>query len=163
TLDDNRILEAYVDIPLERAAALHVDMPVEIVDADGKVLVPTAVSFISPRASADTQTILMKAQIPNRRTALRAGQFTRARGIWSVHDGRAVPVLAVQSKNGHAFAWVVAEARGQGLTAQPRAVEVGPMQAQLYPVLRGLQPGDKIVVSGVQKLAPGARVVAMPP
>jgi RND family efflux transporter MFP subunit len=165
TIDDNDILEVYVDIPLERAVAVHVEMPLEIIDAAGSVLTRSAVSFISPRTNADTQTILIKGQIAAGSTKLRAGQFTRARVVWSERDGPAVPVLAVQNRNGQPFAWVAkpAAAAGQAMTAEPRVVEVGPIQGQVYPVLKGLTVGESIVVSGVQKLRPGAPIAPAAP
>jgi multidrug efflux pump subunit AcrA (membrane-fusion protein) len=69
-----------------------------------------------------------------------------------------VPVLAVQSRAGQSFVWVVKAAPGGGLTAEPRPVQVGPIQEQNFPVTKGLQVGERIVVSGVQKLRPGAPV-----
>jgi RND family efflux transporter MFP subunit len=174
TIDDNRVLEAYVDVPLERASALKEGMPLEILDSLGKVLATTEISFISPRATADTQTILARARVPNGIVGLRAGQFTRARVVWSEKPGPAVPVLAIQNRNGQAFAWVVKTAQGGGgsggqgatgggaLQVEPRVVDVAPIQGQRYPVRRGLAVGETIVVSGVQKLRPGARVMPMP-
>jgi RND family efflux transporter MFP subunit len=159
TLDENQILEAYVDVPLERAAGATLGTPVEIVDETGKVLASSTITFISPRADPATQTVLVKSRFDNTGGRLRAAQFARARVIWSEHQGPVVPVLAVQSLNGQPFVWVVRPGANGGLTAAPRPVQVGAIQGQGYPVLRGLQPGEKIVVSGVQKLRPGAPVV----
>jgi RND family efflux transporter MFP subunit len=163
TVDDNRVLEAYVDVPVERAARVKMGMPVEIIDAAGTVLAPSEVTFISPRAASDTQTLLIKTRVENPDGRLRTAQLARARLIWGQREGPVVPVLAVQSRNGQAFAWVVRETAPGALAAEPRAVQVGPIEGQIYPVLRGLKAGERIVTSGVQKLRPGARVVAMKP
>jgi RND family efflux transporter MFP subunit len=162
TVDDNDALEAYVNIPIERAAGLNLGTPVEIIDGTEKVLAPSEVTFISPRADTATQMVLLKAHIDNRAARLRSWQFTRARIIWSKHDGPAVPVLAVQRRAGQPFVWVVNDAQG-GLSAEQRAVQLGPLQEQQYPITGGIKAGDRIVVSGVQKLRPGARVMQMPP
>jgi RND family efflux transporter MFP subunit len=163
TLDDNTTLETYVQVPLERASTLELGKPVEIVDAAGKVLAPSAVSFISPRADPATQMVLIKATVDNREGRLRSGQFTRTRIIWSLRDGPTVPVLAVQRRAGQSFIWTVHESPGgPGLTAEQRPVRLGPIQEQSYQVVGGIKVGDRIVVSGVQKLRPGARVVPMP-
>jgi RND family efflux transporter MFP subunit len=162
TIDDNDALEAYVNIPIERAAGLKLGTPVEIIDEKGKVLAPSEVTFISPRADPATQMVLLKARIDNSAARLRSWQFTRARIIWSTHDGPAVPVLAIQRRAGQPFVWVVNEAAG-GLAAEQRAVQLGPIQEQQYPITGGIKAGDRIVVSGVQKLRPGARVTQMPP
>jgi RND family efflux transporter MFP subunit len=158
TLDDNDVLEAYIDIPVERASSLSLGTPVEILDGLGAVLAPSQVTFISPRADPNTQMVLVKAEIDNQSGRLRATQFTRVRVIWSRREGPAVPVLAVQRRAGQSFVWVVAEGPGGQLSAQPRAVQVGPIQEQKYPVAKGLRAGERIVVSGVQKLRPGAPV-----
>jgi RND family efflux transporter MFP subunit len=158
TLDDNQGLEAYVDIPIERAASLKVGMPVEMIDASGKVLAPSEVSFISPRTDADIQTVLIKTRVHNPDGRLRSSQFTRARVIWAEHAGPVVPVLAVQSQNGQSFAWVAKRGPDGSLTAEQRVVQVGPIQGQSYPVLKGVTVGEMIISSGVQKLRPGAHV-----
>jgi RND family efflux transporter MFP subunit len=162
TLDDNDALEVYVNVPIERAAKLKLGTPVEIIDEKGKVLAPCEVSFVSPRADPATQMVLVKAHVHNQEGRLRSGQFTRARIIWSTHEGPAIPVLAVQRRAGQPFVWVVNDAAG-GLSAEQRAVQLGPIQEQQYPIVGGLKAGDRIVVSGVQKLRPGARVMQMPP
>ena len=159
TLDDNQGLEAYVDVPLERAVSLKVGMPVELIDASGKVLAESEVSFVSPRADPDTQTVLMKTRVHNPDGRLRSSQFTRARVVWAAHPGPVVPVLAVQTQNGQQFAWVAKRGPDGSLTAQQRVVQVGPIQGQSYPVIKGLAVGEMIISSGVQKLRPGARVM----
>jgi RND family efflux transporter MFP subunit len=161
TLDDNSALEAYVDVPLERAATLKMGTRVEIVDVGGELLAPSEVSFISPRADPATQMVLVKAKVDNAAGRLRAAQFVRARIIWRQHDGPVVPVLSVQRRAGQAFVWVVSGTDG-ALTAALRAVQIGPIEGQSYPVTDGLRVGDRIVASGVQKLRPGARVAPLP-
>jgi RND family efflux transporter MFP subunit len=161
TLDDNQALEAYVDIPLERATSLKLGTPVEMIDVAGHVLAGSEVFFVSPRADADTQTVLIKTHVHNPEGRLRSSQFTRARVIWAEHPGPVVPVLAVQSQNGQSFAWVAKRAPDGSLTAEQRVVQVGPIQGQLYPVIKGVTVGEMIISSGVQKLRPGARVTQL--
>ena len=73
-----------------------------------------------------------------------------------------MPVLAVQSRAGQSFVWAVSAGAHGGLVAELRPVQVGPVQGQSVSVVKGLAVGDKIVVSGVQKLRPGAPVVSVP-
>ncbi len=161
TLDDNSALEVYVEVPLERAAGLKVGAPVEILDADDKVQAESKVTFVSPRADPATQMVLVKASVDNRAGKLRAGQFVRVRLVWRQYQGLAVPVLAVLRRAGQPFVWVVSDGGGGALTASLRPVELGAIQGQSIPVLRGLAAGDRVVTSGVQKLRPGARVQPM--
>jgi multidrug efflux pump subunit AcrA (membrane-fusion protein) len=53
---------------------------------------------------------------------------------------------------------VAEPAAGGGLTAKQRAIKVGPIAGDNYPVLDGVKPGERIVVSGAQKLADGAPI-----
>jgi len=161
TLDDNKALEVYVEVPLERAAGLKTGSPVEILDADDKVQANSTVTFVSPRADPATQMVLVKAAVDNRAGKLRAGQFVRVRLIWRQYEGLAVPVLAVFRRAGQPFVWVATDAGGGALAAALRPVELGPIQGQTYPVVHGLGPGDRVITSGVQKLRPGAHVQAM--
>ena len=163
TLDDNDVLEAYVEIPIERAPELKLGTEVEIIDGAGKVLAPSRVTFVSPRADPATQMVLVKSAVENAAGKLRAAEFVRARVIWSRREGLLVPVLSVQSRAGQAFVWVVSDQPGGKLAAQPRPVQVGAIFGQSYPITKGLQAGERIVVSGVQKLRPGAPVMAVPP
>lgn len=161
TLDDNQALEAYVDIPLERAISLKIGTLVEMIDAAGQVLARSDIFFVSPRADSDTQTVLIKTHVHNPEGRLRSSQFTRARVVWSEHAGPVVPVLAVQNQNGQSFAWIAKRAPDGSLTADQRVVQVGPIQGQSYPVLKGVAVGEMIISSGVQKLRPGAPVTRL--
>src|SRR5262249_32398238 len=71
TVDDNDALEVYVNIPIERAAALQLGTSVEIIDDKGKVLAPSEITFVSPRADPATQMVLVKARADNKDNRLR--------------------------------------------------------------------------------------------
>jgi len=164
TIDDDDVLEAYLQIPSERAMGLRLGTAVDILDGAGKPMAKSKITFVSPRVDPDTQTVLTTATIDNKGGPLRVGQFVRARVVWSERVGPTVPVLAVQSRAGQAFVWVAHRASEQApLTVAPRPVELGPLQGQVYPVLHGVSPGEEVVASGVQKLRPGAPVAPAPP
>ena len=66
-------------------------------------------------------------------------------------------MTAVTRVNGQYFCFV-AEPAGSGLVARQHPVQVGEVQGNNYLVLGGLKPGDKLIVSGIQKIADGAPV-----
>jgi RND family efflux transporter MFP subunit len=160
TIDHNENLEAYVEVPVERVAGLRLGMPVELLVQPNATPIESTVTFVAPQVSQD-QTVLVKSLIDNQAGRLRNLQLVRTRMIWGEHAGPAVPVVAVQMINGQTFVWVAQDHEG-GLVANQRAVQVGPIADQRYPVLRGLAVGDRVIVAGTQKLRPGARVVAAP-
>lgn len=162
TVDQNETLELYVNVPLERVSALKNGLPIRVLSSDGQdVLAQTSVSFISPHVDDQTQSVLVKAPVPNASRALRNQQFVRARIISRVTNAIVVPVTAVLRINGQYFAFV-AEKNGQQLVARQRPVKLGEIVGNDYPVREGIKPGDQIIVSGVQRLADGAPVQPAP-
>src|ERR1017187_10375495 len=95
TVDQPGSLEAYVYVPIERSSQLKMNLPVQVLDSDGKVLAESRISFISPQVDNTTQTVLVKARITNGNDALRQSQFIRARVVWGTHRNPEVPILAV--------------------------------------------------------------------
>lgn len=155
TIDENQMLEVYIQVPLERAPQLRTGLPVQLLDADGAVAATNAVTFVAPRVDESTQSVLVKSLLKDAPPKLRSQQFVRARVIWSTADGLTVPVVAISRISGQYFCFV-AEAAGQGLVARQRPVQVGDVLGDDYIVRGGLKAGDRVVVSGVQKLADGA-------
>jgi RND family efflux transporter MFP subunit len=161
TLDQNTALEAYINVPEERAVDLRMDLPVDMIDATGTVVAQSKVSFISPQVAEDTQSILVKCLIDNSKSTLRAGQFIRARITWSDAPGPLVPSLAVTRLNGQTFVFVATpgEDKSKPLTVHQTPVVLGSLIGNDYAVHAGLKGGEQVVVSGIQKLRDGAPVV----
>jgi RND family efflux transporter MFP subunit len=157
SIDQPGSLEAYVYIPVERSPRLKMNMPVQIVDGSGQVIADSHISFISPQVDNTTQTVLIKSRIANNEDRLRNLQFIRARVIWGTHQGPVVPVVAVSRVGGQYFAFI-AETQNGKLVARQKALRLGDMNGNDYVVLDGINPGDKIIVSGVQFLVDGAPV-----
>jgi RND family efflux transporter MFP subunit len=164
TIDQNDTLEVNLSVPIERARALKLGLPLEILSSDGDQRhASTTVSFVSPRADDQTQSVLVKGNVKNPDGSLRAAQYVRARIVWKTADGLVVPVTAVLRVNGQFFVFVAEPGAGGALTAKQRAIKVGPIAGDNYPVLEGLKAGDRVVVSGAQKLADGAPIQDAPP
>src|SRR5246500_5659942 len=49
TVDQPGSLEAYVYVPVERSSQLKMNLPVQVLDSEGKVLANSRISFISPQ------------------------------------------------------------------------------------------------------------------
>lgn len=157
TVDENVDLEAYIYIPTERAGQIRTGLPVEIVDIDGNTLVKSTINFLSPQVDNGLQSILAKAPIPRGTKGLRTEQLVKARVTWNTNPAAVVPVLAVTRVNGQSFVFVAAQ-QGDGYTAHQVAVTLGDTVGNTYPVLKGLNPGDKVILSGLQFLQEGAPV-----
>jgi RND family efflux transporter MFP subunit len=158
TVDKPGDFEVYVYVPIERSAQLKMNLPVQVLDSDGKVLATSRISFISPQVDNTTQTVLAKARIANSNVALRQSQFIRARIVWGTHQNPEVPILAVSRLAGQYFAFVAEPQNGGSYVARQKPLKIGQTVGNDYEVLDGLKPGDKVIVSGTQFLLDGAPV-----
>ncbi|HEU4936716.1 MAG TPA: efflux RND transporter periplasmic adaptor subunit [Vicinamibacterales bacterium] len=157
TIDDNSALEAYIQVPIDRSPDLRLGLPVQILDADGKVLASNPVTFVAPRVDDATQTVLIKSLLREVPPAVRTQQFVRSRIVWRTIEGVTVPITAVTRINGKYFCFVVQKSNN-GTVARQRPIEVGELLGNDYIVLSGLSVGEQVIVSGIQKIGDGAPV-----
>jgi RND family efflux transporter MFP subunit len=159
TVDQPGSLEAYIYVPIERSAQLKMNLPVQVIDSEGRVLANTRVSFISPQVDNSTQTVLVKARIANGNDALRQSQFVRARVVFGTHDNPKVPILAVSRLAGQYFAFVAEPQNGGAFVARQKPLKIGQTVGNDFEVQDGIKPGDKVIVSGTQFLQDGVPVI----
>jgi RND family efflux transporter MFP subunit len=157
TVDENTQLEAYVYIPTERAADMHMGLAVQIVTSGGELIESTKVNFVSQQVDNALQGILVKAPLHSPLDKFRNAQLVKARVIWSTAPASTVPVLAVTRIGGQAFVYVATQS-GQGTVAKQRVVNLGDTVGNDYAVRDGLKPGEKVIISGTQFLIDGAPV-----
>ena len=157
TIDQASGLEVYINVPLERAIDLKPGLRVELLNSDGQVLDSTRVTFIAPRADDATQSVLVKAALSQAPPGLRVMQYVRARIVWSNDPALAIPVVAVTRLAGQHFVFV-AEPMQQAFVARQKPITVGAIIGDDYVVRGGLQAGDRVIVSNVQKIGDGAPV-----
>jgi RND family efflux transporter MFP subunit len=159
TVDQPGSLEAYVYVPIERSPQLKMNLPVQVLDSEGKALANSRISFISPQVDNTTQTVLVKARITNGNDALRQSQFIRARVVWGTHRNPEVPILAVSRLGGQYFAFVAEAQNGGAFLARQRPLKIGQTVGNDYEVQDGLKAGDKVIISGTQFLRDGVPVI----
>jgi RND family efflux transporter MFP subunit len=157
TVDDKAGLEAYIQVPVERASELRLGLVTQILDADGKPVASNPISFVAPRVDPATQTVLAKAALRQSPPFVRIQQFVKIRVIWRSVPGLTVPVTAVSRVNGQYFCFIAEEAGG-GFVARQRPIEVGEVLGNDYVVRSGIKTGERLIVSGIQKIGDGAPV-----
>src|SRR5262245_35604559 len=160
TIDKNAGLEIYLNVPVQEAPKLKLGLPVHLVDERGTVFATERLSFVSASVDAGTQSVLAKATL-EQAEGLRTEQFVRARIVWNAQPTVTVPIVALNRLGGQYFAYVV-ESGDAGSVARQRAVEPGPIVGNDYVVKSGLKAGEQLIVAGVQKIADGAPVKAVP-
>ena len=159
TIDDNSALEADIQIPLDRSPDLRLGLPVQLLDADGKPVATNPITFVAPRVDERTQTVLVKSTLRDAPPAMRVQQFSRSRIVWDSTPGLLIPLTAVVRINGKYFCYV-AESKDGGLVAAQRPLELGELIGNDYIVQSGVKAGERVVVSGIQKIGNGASVKA---
>ncbi|MEH2239995.1 efflux RND transporter periplasmic adaptor subunit [Nostoc sp.] len=186
TLTKNDSLDLNISIPLNQAKKLRLGLPVQMLDAQGQPTATGKISFISPNASLDSQTVLVKANFGNLRNRLLNLQTVQTRVIWNKRPGILIPVTAISRLGGETFVFVAqapeqkpkaeasvqnsqAEASAQNpqagapsLVAQQKPVKLGVIEGNNYQVIEGLKAGDKIVVSGILSLTNGVPITPAP-
>jgi RND family efflux transporter MFP subunit len=162
TVDENGVLEVYINVPVQQAPQLKLGLPVRLVDDRGQVLATNKITFVSPNVDTATQSVLAKAELNEGRGQFRSDQFVRARFVWSSAPGLTVPVTGVMRINAQFFVFV-AEKSDKGLTAKQKPVQLGDIINNEYIVQSGLNPGEQLIVGGLQKIRDGAPVMPAPP
>ncbi|RPJ46308.1 MAG: efflux RND transporter periplasmic adaptor subunit [Betaproteobacteria bacterium] len=116
---------------------------------------PGVVNFVDVRVNTATGTSESRAEFPNPRNQLRAGEFVRITLSGAVRPAAiVVPQRAVLEGPAGKFVYLVnAESK-----AEPRPVEVGAWTGDGWVIQSGIKPGDRVIVDGVMKIGPGAPV-----
>ncbi|MBN3948328.1 MAG: efflux RND transporter periplasmic adaptor subunit [Nostoc sp. NMS7] len=162
-ITQNRPLEVNISVPLEQGTQLRKGMPVEVMNTQGQKLGRSRVFFIAPNPSNETPGILIKALFNNPNGQLRADQLVRARLFWNQRPGVLIPTTAMTRIAGDTFVYVVeTENSPQGVSqqvARQKRVRLGEIKGNSYQVIEGLQPEDKVIISGLLNLRDGVAIV----
>jgi membrane fusion protein (multidrug efflux system) len=114
------------------------------------------VDFVDPVVQLPGRTIAVKALVKNPRRTLQAGMFIEARLETAMRPAATViPEDAVSPMQGSMWVWVVA-----GGKAERREVTLGVRSPGYVEVVKGIEPGDQVVVGGAERLSPAAPVKA---
>lgn len=111
------------------------------------------ISEIVPTADPVSRTFVAK--IPLNRKGLKSGMFGRgAISIGSTVTGITVPKKSVIEQGALTSLWIV----DKGNIVRMRIIKVGRQTGDRLEVLSGLSDGERVVVSGVEKVTEGAKV-----
>ncbi len=175
TLTQNQAFELEIAVPLENAPRLRVGLPVRVLDREGKPQAEGTIAFVAPDVNARNQSILVKVGLEDPNSVLRANQFLRAQIVWEQREGVRIPNTAIVPLAGQNFVFVAteeasaarlqpgaAQAEAKPLIARQKPVRVGRLVGNDREILEGLQPGEPIVVGGLQTLRDGSPIIPAP-
>lgn len=185
---DNSNLWTLMDVPATQASRVAIGQSVQLkTQGNPPVTGMGRVVFISPYygvsgSRSSPNTVLVKASFPNLDGQLKTGQYVRNRIITGSATQLSVPVQAVMMQAQQPFVYRVVrlgdvisrirsssqipEAQKSRLEALPPTttivvqtpVRLGPLQDNRYPLLSGLQRGERVVVSNTALLRSGLPV-----
>lgn len=117
--------------------------------------------FVDNRVNTATGSVRMRALLKNPDNSLAPGLFARIQLVAGNSSGASskaalITDRAVGTDQNRKFVYVVNDAG----KAEYRQVKLGPVIDGLRVVREGVQPGEKIVVNGLQRVRPGAPVTA---
>ncbi len=134
--------------------------PLQLILSDGSVY-PHAgrLLFANRQVDVKTGTITMTAVFPNPGNLLRPGQYGKVRGATDILKGAIlVPQRALAELQGTTLVAVV----GPDNKVEMRPVQRGEAVDENFVIMKGLKPGERVVVEGIQKIRQGMVVVPRP-
>ena len=116
------------------------------------------VSVIDPRVDPVTRSVRLTAEFPNPDEALKPGMFLSvALDRERPRPRRVIPEEAVVGEGLRHLVYVVKDN-----VVERRVVRIGQRQEGRVEIVEGLQPGETIIVRGVQRVRPGLTVTPKP-
>ncbi len=123
--------------------------------ADTRRIATGQLETLDNQIDVTTGTLKLKARFDNTDDALFPNQFVNVRlHVLTRKDVTAVPTAAIQQGSAGAFVFLVQ----QDNTVLVRQVKLGAINNGMVAVNEGLQPGDRVVVEGTDRLRAGAKV-----
>ena len=158
TLDDVGVIRVDFPIPERFVASLRAGTPVTATsDAYGDQPFAGRIAQLDTRIDEATRAVVARAEIPNPGGRIRPGALMRVAVSQGRRTSLAVPEAAVQYEGESAYVFRLAEGE-RGFTAQRIEVDAGAAEGGFVEILSGLDAGDRVVASGLNRIQPGAPV-----
>ena len=155
TIDEDHLREVLSTLPANDAGLLLEQIPVEVDASADAAPIPGRLQLINNEIDVSTGTIRVRAVFDNPGGRLIPGQFARIRlGQAEAQERLTISERAVGTDQDKKFVFVVANDN----TVSYRQIELGAAVDGQRIVETGLEAGDRIVVSGLQRIRPGAVV-----
>jgi multidrug efflux system membrane fusion protein len=131
-------------------------LPVEAWDRENRAkLAAGSLITVDNQIDPGTGTVKLKAQFGNENGALFPNQFVNVRMLVDTRRGvTTVPTAALQRGTQGPFVYVVKD----DSTVAVRPIKPGPAEGERLAVESGIQPGERVVVDGLDRLRDGMRV-----
>jgi membrane fusion protein, multidrug efflux system len=117
------------------------------------------VLFLNRQVDSRTGTIQVRGEFPNPGSVLRPGQYAKIRAVTELRkDAMLIPQASVSELQGIYQVGVV----GSDNKVAIKTVTLGPVYKDMWVVISGLQPGENVIVEGLQRVRTGMTVTPAP-
>lgn len=158
TLDDISAVRIDFPAPERYLSVLRPGLGITAVsDAWPDTVFQGRISRIDTRINEQTRAVTARAEIPNPDGRIRPGMMMRVSVRQGERRSLAAPEAAVQYEGEGAFVYRLVEGE-RGVSAQRVEVVTGAVEGGFVEILSGLEAGDRIVASGLNRIQPGAPV-----
>jgi membrane fusion protein, multidrug efflux system len=140
----------------KRVSARYAQIPVELALAyEEGFLHKGMIDYVEPRLDPNTGTVRARGVFPNSEDQLTPGFFARVRVPGSgKYEALLITDRAVATDQDQQYVLVV----NADNVVEHRPIQLGPMIDGLRVVTAGLEPGDWVITSGIQRVRPGIAV-----
>lgn len=158
TLDDISVVRVDFPVPERYLSRIRAGTPITATaDAMPGETFVGSIALIDTRVDPATRAVTARAEFPNPGGQIRPGMLMRVRVQQGERQGLAAPEAAVLFEADQAFVYRLT-GQGDELQAQRVLVETGVVEGGFIEITGGLQAGDRIVASGLNRIQPGAPV-----
>ncbi len=141
-------------VPEKYSDLLKLGDPVQFTIASDQNTYTGRVYAIEPKVDLTTRTVKLRAQVPNAKGQLHPGQFANVRlKLSETPEAMMVPSQAIVPSARDKKVIVSKDGKASFVV-----VETGVRNANKVQILKGLQPGDTVITSGMLQLKPDASV-----
>ncbi len=171
-LADTTSVKAVFGVPDVIMQQAKVGLPMTITtDSIPGVEFAGRITAIAPAADSKSRVFDVEITIPNRGYRLKAGMIATVEAGELTGSRQStgpplpvVPLTAIVRPNDNPSGYAVFLAQEQGgkILARARTVELGNVYGNMIGVKRGLNPGDRIIVTGAQLVKDAEQVVVVP-
>ncbi|TGE32974.1 efflux RND transporter periplasmic adaptor subunit [Desulfosporosinus sp. Sb-LF] len=149
TLEDVSSVYATVNVKQVDLPQVKEGMVVQIMPSDDdKKILSGEVSLISPVANQAARVFEARVKVENNSNILKPGMFVKTRiTLGNPVDVLAIPIYALSGKENAYYVYVAEENQ-----AKKRQVETGATIGDQIEIKSGLKPGDKVIVTNMNKL-----------
>lgn len=131
-------------------------MPADIrVDMYSDRTFPGKVTLIHPAINVATRTFEIEVSIPNPKSELRPGMFSRTKLNFGMTPGLMVEDIAVQKQIGSNDKYLYVANNGE---AERRAVITGRQVGSKIEIVDGVREGDEVITAGISRLFNGTEI-----